>query len=102
MRRARRAVLGENLFSDPAWDILLELYAAHLGGRGVLQSEFAQRIQIPGSTTARWVAALKERGLVQSETDATDVDQATLYLTNEGAARMEKLAGQWASVFISI
>ena len=62
MRRRRSAVFGEGLFSDPAWDILLELFAAELDGRRLGLSDLAHIA--PRSTLARWLTALEERGLV--------------------------------------
>ena len=101
VRRARAAVLGENLFSDPAWDILLELFAAKLGRRQMTLTEIALSIETPVSTTSRWLAALKSQGLVQSDIQAADPHTPLLKLTDEGASRMERLAGQWASAFVS-
>jgi hypothetical protein len=62
MRRRRSAVFGEGLFSDPAWDILLELFAAELGGRSLGLADLAHIA--PRSTLARWLSALEERRLV--------------------------------------
>jgi hypothetical protein len=58
VRRARGGVLGENLFSEPAWDILLELYAAELGGRSMTLSDLARATDTPASVVTRWQAAL--------------------------------------------
>ena len=62
VRRERSAIFGEGLFSEPAWDILLELFAAQLGNRTLGLADLT-RIA-PQSTLARWVSALEERGLV--------------------------------------
>ena len=62
MRRRRSTVFGEGLFSDPAWDILLELFAAELDGRRLGLTDLAHIA--PRSTLARWLTALEERGLL--------------------------------------
>lgn len=46
-RRGREAAIGRELFSDPAWDILLELYAARLGQRRMFLRELARSIDTP-------------------------------------------------------
>lgn len=102
VRRARGSVLGEDLFSDPAWDILLELYAAKLGERTMTASELAQATETPGSTTRRWIAALEQRGLVGSTVDPLEPGRVCISLTAEGTSRMEHLANHWGSAFISI
>lgn len=99
VRRARDQLLADNLFSDPAWDILLELFAAHLGGRKMAASDLAVAIEVPCSTTSRWVATLEQRGLVDSLI-CEEVRQ--LALSDEGVSRMERLAGRWATAFLAI
>jgi DNA-binding MarR family transcriptional regulator len=102
VRRARNAIIGENLFSDPAWDILLELYAAKLGRRDVSLAELATAIGIPSSTSNRWVAALEERALLEPTVGAGEPSSRKYRLTAKGAERMERLASHWASAFVSI
>lgn len=100
-RRGREAIFGRHLFSDPAWDILLELYAAHLGDRAVFLAELATAIGTPRPTTKRWASALEAQGLVRC--DGTDrPDRLRISLTTDGASRMKQLADQWCSAFISI
>jgi DNA-binding MarR family transcriptional regulator len=101
-RRARSPVLGEHLFSDPAWDILLELYAAKLGGRRMSLLELTGALDVPPSTAARWIATLKDRGLIESTADPADATRLAVSLTDEGLSRMDHLATQWASAFVSI
>lgn len=100
--RARDAIFGPNLFSDPAWDVLLELYAAKLGGRKMTPRDIALAIDMPESTTARWVAVLKERDLVASQVDHDEQFRRWMILTAEGALRMKRLADHWGSAFLSI
>lgn len=102
VRGARHVVLGEGLFSDPAWDILLELYAARLGRRSMSLSELAQAIEAPSSTTGRWIAALEGRRLVSSTIDPANPSRVLVKLTTEGASKMEHLADHWGSAFVSI
>lgn len=102
LRRARGAVFGDNLFSDPAWDILLELYAAHLGALKMSLLELAQAIETPQSTTARWINALDARGLVKSMSDPENPNGALIQLTPDGASKMEHLGNHWGSAFVSI
>lgn len=102
VRRARADVLGEQLFSDPAWDILLELYAAKLGDRKMSLADVARAIDTPQSTTQRWVKALEEHGLVQSRIDSTKADLFWIALTDQGAEKLGHLADHWGSAFVSI
>ena len=101
VRRGREAVFGPGLFSDPAWDILLELYAAALGQRSMSGSDLATAIGAPLSTTARWISALTGRGLVVLNTDPDSSDDPMVDLTAKGAEKLKKLGDQWGSAFVS-
>lgn len=101
-RRARHAEFGDNLFSEPAWDVLLELHAAVLGGRRLSLADLARAIDTPESTTARWIAVLTDRGLVSSESDITEPGRLWISLTPEGASKMKRLADHWGAAFLSI
>lgn len=99
-RRARDELLGEDLFSDPAWDLLLELYVAKLGRRAMTMQDLAIAIGIPPSTAARWLSALDERGLIMSSGGA--LGQARIELSAEGRSKLERLARRWGAAFVSI
>jgi hypothetical protein len=86
VRRDRSGIFGEGLFSDPAWDILLELLAARLGNRKLLLSELDK--VAPKSVLARWTAELEERGLVTCELNRFRPDQFWLALSDNCAGRM--------------
>jgi DNA-binding MarR family transcriptional regulator len=100
-RRGREAVLGSNLFSEPAWDLLLELYAAKLGSRSMSLAELAKAIETPHSTTTRWIAVLDGRGLVASERDSAEPQKLWISLTDEGALKMKSLIDRWGAAFLS-
>jgi DNA-binding MarR family transcriptional regulator len=102
VRRAWADILGENLFSDPAWDILLELYAASVGGRSMSVAELVAATETPPSTTVRWIGVLKSRGLVHSTTDPAEPGRLFVSISREGLSRMEHLASHGASAFMSI
>lgn len=102
VRRARSALFGEGLFSDPAWDILLELHVAHLSKRTISLPELARAIETPLSTTERWVVELQNRGLVSVTTSPSDADRVQVELMQEAASKLEQLGNQWGSAFVSI
>jgi hypothetical protein len=101
-RRARESALGPELFSDPGWDLLLELYAARLAGRTTELPELARSIRHAESTTARWIAALSERRLLVSLESGAGPGRLSIELSEEGAAAMKRLLDYWSSAFRSI
>lgn len=62
-RQERFQLLPSEMFGEPAWDILLQLYIQGERSPSAL-SEVAQIGAIPRSTVARWVQFLEERELV--------------------------------------
>lgn len=101
VRRARESILGWNLFSDPAWDVLLELYAAQFANRTASASELASVIGAPRSVIARWITTLVDAGLVAPAGEQTE-NESTVTLTENGAAKMARLMRQWSSAFFAI
>ena len=89
-RRARTDYFSPDLFSDPAWDILLILFQAKLRGEGLTPSALGDAISKPRSTADRWTKVLEQKGLVQRK-GATCAAVATVELS----ARATSALGQW-------
>jgi hypothetical protein len=88
-RRAREDAFGHELFSDPAWDILLELFSAKLRRRSV---DIESLVHIaPASVLARWVNVLMEHGLVTGSVRSACQPEVRLELTSAAAAKLGAL-----------
>ena len=94
--RARRQLyLPSDLFAEPAWDILLELYAFELVSRLVSESELAERIDAPGTTTARWMKLLEAEDLIARRVDPDHFREVRISLTPKG---LTALGGYFSDV----
>jgi DNA-binding MarR family transcriptional regulator len=80
-RRKRESHFDKNLFADPAWDILLDLYAAELEGQRVSVSSLCIAASVPPTTALRWISAMTEDGLLQRELDPTDARRVFIQLS---------------------
>lgn len=89
LRRRRSRILGYGLFSDPAWDMLLELFAARLRRRATSLADILPGM--PQSSRARWVAVLQERGLITAHSDALIPTVLWLELSETAASEIEDL-----------
>ena len=87
-RRQRESFFGTNLFADPAWDMLLELYAASLSERRLTVSRLAERSAVPMTTALRWIATLQSEGLIDRRDDPFDKRRYFLTLSEKGAKAM--------------
>jgi DNA-binding MarR family transcriptional regulator len=88
-RRMRDAFFGENLFEDPAWDMLLDLYAAHLESRRVSVSSLCIAAAVAPTTALRWIGKLTEAGLFDREPDPADRRRAFMVLSAKALRGME-------------
>lgn len=90
-RRNRVAIFGHpELFGEPAWDILLDLYIAHARGKTVSVSSACIGANVPATTALRWLGLLEEVNLVTREHDPLDQRRVLVRLTQDAVSRMEK------------
>ncbi|MBV9840401.1 MAG: MarR family transcriptional regulator [Sphingomonadaceae bacterium] len=64
-RRGRSRIFGDGLFSDPAWEMLLDLYVREARGVETGVSSLGLASGAPPSTALRWLTNLERRGLVE-------------------------------------
>ena len=67
-RQERVAVLPQEMFGEPAWDMLLELYALGDDSKTDL-CNLSGRCGSPRSTAARWIDYLEDQQLLTREFD---------------------------------
>ena len=88
-RRQRDDYFNAKMFSDPAWDMLLELYAASLADRRMTISRLAERSAVPMTTALRWIATLQSEGVIDRQDDPFDRRRYFLSLSDKGLGAME-------------
>lgn len=88
-RRRRDAVFGADLFADPAWDMLLDLYVNHCRGQRISISGLCLATAAPSSTALRWIGVLEKRGLITREADPTDRRRSFVSLTRMSLHKIE-------------
>jgi DNA-binding MarR family transcriptional regulator len=88
-RRLREEHFDRSLFADPAWDILLDLYAGRLEGRLSYVTSACAASGVPTTTALRWIKVLEGAGLVARSADPTDARRARLALTDEAVGSLE-------------
>jgi hypothetical protein len=89
-RRVREQLFPE-MFADPAWDLLLDLYAAAIEGRRVSVSSACIAAAVPPTTALRWIGILENQRLVVRIADPADRRCTHLQLSAEA----ETAVGKW-------
>ena len=89
-RRLRDRYVGAGLFEDPAWDMMLDLYAAHLERAHVSVSSLCIAAAVAPTTALRWIARLTEAGMFERRPDPFDRRRAFMSLTDRGLDAMRR------------
>jgi hypothetical protein len=90
-RRLREKCLDDGIFADPAWDMLLDLFAARLEQRSVSVSSLCVAAAVPATTALRWIDLLHLKGHVIKLADPKDRRRVFVAITDSTAARMSSL-----------
>ena len=80
------------LFADPAWDMLLDLFAAQLERCQVSVSSLCIAAAVPPTTALRWIGTLHEAGLFERQADPSDRRRAYIGLSAKGFEAMRSYA----------
>jgi len=85
---SRQNYFPEGLFSDPAWDMLLDLTHARLSRKRVSVSSLCIASRVPATTALRRISDLVSQGLALRVRDEADGRRVFVELTDEGFQRM--------------
>lgn len=83
-RRARARYLPVALFSEPAWDMLLELYAADFENREVPTTSLCIASTAPSTTALRYIEVLERCGMIERRLSPRDNRVTLIRLTSAG------------------
>ncbi len=87
-RALRRRHLPAELLGEPAWDILLDIFANRAVGKRVSFKSTCLATGVPASEAVRWVNLLEAEDLLFHRRDAKDPCCLWLDLTDLGMERM--------------
>ncbi|OYW32753.1 MAG: hypothetical protein B7Z45_09055, partial [Azorhizobium sp. 12-66-6] len=98
-RADRDAIFQAGLFSDPAWDMLLDLAVAEATGRPISVTSLCIASGVPTTTALRRIDDLKDAGLIDRLPDPRDRRRILVELTVQGRDRMEAFVQRQAGRF---
>ena len=101
-RAARRNFFNEHLFADPAWDMLLELYALKCEHLRVSVSKLSLAAGVPGTTALRWIDKLESEQLLFRSDDPLDGRRIWIELSERGLRTMRAYLEQLPAGDIAI
>lgn len=86
-----RVFRDEDLFADPAWDMLLEIFISDLMQQKMPVSSACVSARVPSTTGLRWLKVLENRGLVHRIADPSDRRRVFVSLTPDAFTKMRLL-----------
>jgi hypothetical protein len=95
-RRARTNLFGvSDLFGEPAWDMLVDLFIAAEEGKQISVSSLCIASAVPHTTALRWIAILEARNLILRRADAVDARRSYLSLDPNAHAKIKMHFEHW-------
>ena len=101
-RQLRARFFESDLFSDPAWDMLLDLTAARAEHLRVSVTSLCIASSVPPTTALRWITQMTDMGLLQRLNDETDRRRAFIALTDKAADAMAKYFAEMGNSAVSL
>ncbi|TSB05309.1 hypothetical protein [Sphingorhabdus contaminans] len=71
-RNLRNKMISQDLFSDPCWDILMDVFSARLNDKNISVSAVATAGNMPHTTGLRYIDTLEKIGYIYRERDDWD------------------------------
>lgn len=89
-RRQRSRFLPEDLFAEPAWDILLDLLRAEIAQQRVSVSSLCIAAGVPATTALRYINSMASQGVIVRRSDPCDGRRAFLELSPETSQALRR------------
>lgn len=89
-RRLRSRFFPEELFADPAWDMLLDLLQAELSHLRVPVSSLCIAAAVPATTALRWLKSMVDQGLFVRRADPHDGRRVFVELSRDTSLTLRR------------
>src|SRR6185503_15832384 len=89
-RRLRSRYFSEELFADPAWDMLLDLLQAEIAQLRVPVSSLCIAAAVPATTALRWLKNMVDQGLFIRRADPHDARRVFVELAPQTSLALRR------------
>ena len=100
-RRLRARFFDEQLFADPAWDMLLDLFQAEIAQHRVPVSSLCIAAAVPATTALRWIKTMTDAGLFQRRADPHDGRRVFVELSPKASNGMRRYFAEVSKVMVA-
>ena len=99
-RRLRSRYFPEELFADPAWDMLLDLLQAEIAHLRVPVSSLCIAAAVPATTALRWLKTMVQQGLFVRRADPHDGRRVFVELSPETSGSLRRYFAEVGNVAV--
>lgn len=96
-RRRRKRFFSPELFGEPAWDLLLDLFIARLKKKRVSVTSACHAADVPPTTALRWLGLLADSNLIERFESETDQRVTWVRLTDYASQQMFRFIGDMSA-----
>ena len=89
-RRLRGRYFPDDLFADPAWDMLLDLLQAEISQLRVPVSSLCIAAAVPATTALRWLKSMTDKGMFVRRADPHDGRRVFVELSREASVALRR------------
>jgi DNA-binding MarR family transcriptional regulator len=89
-RRLRHKFLPDELFHEPAWDMLLALYVSCHEGNMINVKHLVSCTPVPATTAQRWIDHMAKLGLIARSVDMDDKRRIEVKLSDAGLQMIDQ------------
>jgi len=93
-RRLRANYFSEELFADPAWDMMLDLLQAEIAQLRVPVSSLCIAAAVPATTALRWLKTLVSQGILLRRADPHDGRRVFVELAPQTSEALRRFFGE--------
>ncbi len=99
-RRLRGRYFDEELFADPAWDMLLDLLHAEISGLRVPVSSLCIAAAVPATTALRWLKTMVQQGIFLRDSDPHDGRRVFVELAPQSSQALRRYFAEIGKVAV--
>ena len=99
-RRLRSRYFPEELFADPAWDMLLDLLQAEIAQLRVPVSSLCIAAAVPATTALRWLKTMVQEGVFVRRADPHDGRRVFVELSPEASSGLRRYFAEVGKVAV--
>ena len=99
-RRLRARYFAEELFADPAWDMLLDLLQAEIAQLRVPVSSLCIAAAVPATTALRWLKTMVSQGIFIRRADPHDGRRVFVELAPEASQALRRYFAEVGQVAV--